>query len=44
MDCFFQLAAAVLLYALSHRQDTPVMEHWLERELAQWVYHEGSIL
>ena len=19
------------------------MEHWLEREIAQWVYHEGSI-
>ena len=22
---------------------TPVVEHWLEREIAQWVYHEGSI-
>ena len=22
---------------------TPVMEHWLERVKAQWVYHEGSI-
>ena len=22
---------------------TPVMEHWLEREIAQWVNHEGSI-
>ena len=21
---------------------TPVMEHWLEREIAQWVLHEGS--
>ena len=21
---------------------TPVMEHWLEREIAQWVHHEGS--
>ena len=21
----------------------PVMEHWLEREIAQWVDHEGSI-
>ena len=21
---------------------TPVVEHWLERELAQWVHHEGS--
>ena len=22
---------------------TPVMEHWLEREIAQWVHQEGSI-
>ena len=22
---------------------TPVLEHWLEREIAQWVHHEGSI-
>ena len=22
---------------------TPVVEHWLEREIAQWVNHEGSI-
>ena len=22
---------------------TPVVEHWLERELAQWVHYEGSI-
>ena len=22
---------------------TPVVEHWLEREIAQWVRHEGSI-
>ena len=21
----------------------PVMEHWLEREITQWVHHEGSI-
>ena len=21
----------------------PVVEHWLEQEIAQWVYHEGSI-
>ena len=24
--------------------DTPVVEHWLEWELAQWVHHEGSFL
>ena len=23
---------------------TPDVEHWLEREIAQWVHHEGSIL
>ena len=22
---------------------TPVMEHWLEREIGQWVHHEGLI-
>ena len=22
---------------------TPFVEHWLEREMAQWVHHEGSI-
>ena len=45
------LATRVLLYAPSHRQDstyqafvTPVMEHWLEKEIAQQVHHEGSIL
>ena len=21
---------------------TQVVEHWLEREIAQWVHHEGS--
>ena len=21
----------------------PVVEHWLKREIAQWVHHEGSI-
>ena len=21
---------------------TPVVEHWLEREIAQWFHHEGS--
>ena len=39
----FRLTARVLLYAPSHRQDstyhslcfTPVVEHWLEREIAQ---------
>ena len=22
---------------------TPVVEHWLKREIAPWVYHDGSI-
>ena len=22
---------------------TPVVEHWLEREIGQWVHHGGSI-
>ena len=37
----YRLTARVLLYAPSHRQDnifvTPVVEHWLEREIAKWV-------
>ena len=44
MGYSFRLTARVLLYAPSHRQDstyhghvTPVVEHWLEREIAQWV-------
>ena len=44
MGYVFLLAARVLLYALSHYFFvTPVVEHWLEREIAQWVPHEGSI-
>ena len=49
----FRLAARVLLYAPSHHIDriahttafvTPVVEHWLEREIAQWnPPHKGSI-
>ena len=31
----YRLTARVLLYAPSH---TPVVEHWLEREIAQWVH------
>ena len=44
MGYSFRLAARVLLYAPSHRIAhttvlvTPVMEHWLEREIAQWVH------
>ena len=40
----YRLTARVLLYAPSHKQDntmafvTPVVEHWLEREIAQWVH------
>ena len=41
----YSLTARVLLYAPSYRQDrtyhtfvTPVVEHWFEREIAQWVH------
>ena len=41
----YRLTARVLLYAPSHRQDniyhglcSPVVEHWLERQIAQWVH------
>ena len=23
---------------------TPVVEHWLEQEIAQWVHHEGALM
>ena len=46
----FQLAAKVLLYApsldrIEHSLAfvTSVVEHWLDREIAQSVNHEGSI-
>ena len=44
MDYSFRLTARVLLYAPSHRIAhtmafvIPVVEHWLEREIAQWVH------
>ena len=63
MDYSFQLTARVLLYGPHHRQDntyhglcyTSRIEHWLEREIAQWVHptkdrsddpshHERSLL
>ena len=36
----YRLTARVLLYAPSHRQDNTYhsLEHWLEREIAQWVH------
>ena len=39
----FQLAARVLLYATDRTTHTtafvmPVVEHWLEQEIAQWVH------
>ena len=42
MDYSFQLAASILLYASSHRHMPQRVEHWLEREIAQWVHYEGS--
>ena len=48
MGYSFQLAR-IVLYAPTYRQDItyhdlckPVVEHWLEREIAQWVHHEIS--
>ena len=43
----YRLAARVLLYASSNRQDSThhglCCTSWLEREITQWVHHEGSI-
>ena len=43
MGYYFRLTARVLLYAPSqditfHGLCSPVVEHWLEREIAQWVH------
>ena len=52
MDYSFRLAAWVLLYVPPMWQDkipqptalvTPVVDHWLEGDIAQCVHHEGSI-
>ena len=50
MGYSFQLAARVLyMHHLTDRIThttafvTPVVEHWLEREIAQWVHHEGCV-
>ena len=43
---FLISSKSVLLYAsVIHITAfvTPAMEHWLEREIGQWVHHEGSI-
>ena len=39
MGFSFQLATDWI----THTFVTPVVEHCLERKIAQWVYHEGSI-
>ena len=34
------------IYRIAHTTTvfvTPVVEHWLERKIAQWVHHKGSI-
>ena len=35
----YRLTARVLLYAHTPAFVTPVVVHWLEREIAQWVHH-----
>ena len=41
----FPISSNGSFIGIIHRQDavTPVMEHWLEREIAQWVLHERLI-
>ena len=49
MSYSFWLAARILWYQYTKEKDntttfvTPVVEYWLERKMAQWVHHEGSI-
>ena len=51
MGYYFRLAARFVFY-IHHPTDriahttafvTPVVELWVEQEIAQWVHHEGSI-
>ena len=46
----FPISSKGSFYASFHRQDStyhglviPSVGHWLEREIAQWVHHEGLI-
>ena len=43
-DRNFSISSKWVFY-MHHPRDriAPVVEHWLEREIAQWVHHEGSI-
>ena len=43
-----QLSHFIFLFGVGHIERkhaavTQVVEHWMEREFAQWVHHEGSI-
>ena len=43
---FFPISSkGSFIYRITHITAfvTPVVEHWLEREIAQWVHHEGLI-
>ena len=46
----FPISSKGSFICTSHRQDStyhgfviPVVEHWLEREIAQWVHHECTL-
>ena len=50
MGYSFQVEARGILYVPSHRLAVhttafviPVVEHWLDWEIVQWVHHKGSI-
>ena len=42
-QCFFYMHHPTDRIAHTTAFVTPVVKHWLEREIAQWVHHEGSI-
>ena len=44
--CFQMFIFYILVHvniAYRHCENDPVVEHWLDREIAQWVHHKGSI-
>ena len=49
MGYFFRLATRILLYdhytqnSIYHDSTNPVVEHWQEWEIVQWVLNEESI-
>ena len=40
---FFYMDHPINRVAHTMDNDTPLVEHWLEQEIAQWIHYDGSI-